>query len=405
MDTESIRKQFPILSKKINGRKLAYFDNAATTQKPVSVLAAMNDYYTESNANAHRGIHTLAQEATGIVENSRKKIAKFLNASSPDEIVFTSGATEGLNLLATGLCAGLESGDEIILSELEHHSNIVPWQIAAREKRLKIKYIPATEQGRLDLTAYRRLLNKKTKILSVTGASNVTGAITPLKKIISLARQKGALTVVDAAQAAAHIRLDVRKMDCDFLVFSGHKLFGPTGVGALFGKLELLKRLPPFKFGGHMIEEVTKNFSRFAGVPEKFEAGTPPIAEIAGLAAALDFVNRIGSDKIERYEKRLTAYALKRLAENPKISILGPKTPKDRIPVISFVMDGIPAHDLASILDGLGIATRSGHHCAQILHREFGIPASIRASLCFYNTEKEIDELARGLKIAEKIFQ
>ncbi|MDP2933091.1 MAG: aminotransferase class V-fold PLP-dependent enzyme, partial [bacterium] len=324
MRIKNIRKQFPILSKKINGHPLAYFDNAATTQKPQSVIDAVADFYAHSNANVHRGIHTLSQEATEKFEAVREKVRKFLNAASREEIIFTSGATESLNLVARGLRDLLKAGDEIILSEAEHHSNIVPWQVLAQEKHLKIKYIPLTSEGRLDQAVFKKLLNKKTKIVSITAASNVTGAITPLRAIIPAAHKVGAMVVVDAAQAAAHLPINVQKLDCDFLAFSGHKIYGPTGIGVLYGKKTLLEKLTPWKFGGNMVAEVTKNRTTLAEIPERLEGGTPPIAEVAGLGAAIEFLNILGRTTVHFHGREICKYALKRLKDIEGLRLLGP---------------------------------------------------------------------------------
>lgn len=404
MNIQNIRKQFPILSQTINGYPLAYFDNAATTQKPQSVIEAVTDFYVYSNANVHRGIHTLSQEATEKFEAVREKVRQFLKAASCGEIIFTSGTTESLNLVARGLKDWLKAGDEIILSEAEHHSNIVPWQVLAQEKHLKIKYIPLTSAGRLEISAYKKLLSKKTKVVSITAASNVTGAITPLGIIIAAAHKVGAIAVVDAAQSMAHMPINVQKLDCDFLAFSGHKIFAPDGLGVLFGKKTALEKLTPFKFGGGMIGAVTKTKTTFLPPPQKFEAGTPPVAAVIGLGAALDFLESIGWNNIRRREKALLGYALKRLRSIAELRVLGPKTAANRLPVLSFTLDSVPAHDIASMLDAFGIAVRAGHQCAQILHQSFDVSASTRASLAFYNTAEEIDRLTASLKKIVNLF-
>ncbi|MBI4053883.1 MAG: SufS family cysteine desulfurase [Candidatus Doudnabacteria bacterium] len=405
MNLHKLRKEFPILHRKINGRPLVYFDNASTTQKPRSVINAMSAYYSRYNANIHRGIHTLSQEATTAFEQVRDEVKTFLNARAREEIVFTSGATESLNLVAAGLEKLMKRGSEIILTEAEHHSNIVPWQILAQKTKTRIKYIPLTSQGRPDFGTYRRLLSKKTAAVSVSHASNVTGVIAPIKKIVRAARKTGTLVVVDAAQSAAHLKIDVQNLDCDFLAFSGHKIYGPTGIGVLYGKKHLLARLAPFKYGGHMIAKVTKEKTSYATPPEKFEGGTMPIAEVIGLGAALEFLERIGFAQITRHEQALTRYALKKLLAIPGLKLLGPTSTDSRLPIFSFTLSGIPAHDIASILDSFGVQVRSGHHCAQILHTKFHLEASTRISLGIYNTKSEIDSAIKSLRKTHELFR
>ncbi len=429
MPLHQIRENFPLITR----QKTAYLDNASTTQKPRTVIDAVSDFYTRSNANPYRGMHALAEAAERIVESTRKSVRRFIQASNDYEIIFTAGATEGLNLLAAGLAAGLKRGDEIILSEAEHHANIVPWQIAAKKRGLKIKYIPviggsahttpikaassksetaasaqAQERrsnnrerskycGRLDFTAFKKLLTRKTKIVSITYASNVTGAITPLAEIIPAAHKAGALVAVDAAQGAAHLAIKVKKLDCDFLVFSGHKLYGPTGIGILYGKYELLQHLAPLKYGGHMIERVTKRNTTFTAPPARFEAGTLALAEIAGLGAALEFIDRVGWKKISTHEQILSKHFLASLSAIPCLKLFGPDEDSERLPVFSFTLACMPAHDLATLLDERGIAVRAGHHCAQILHESFGTAATVRASFGIYNTVAEVDRLTTAL--------
>jgi cysteine desulfurase/selenocysteine lyase len=405
MNINKLRADFPLLTRKIHGRPLVYFDNAATALKPETVIRAETDFYRTVGANAHRGLHTLALEATEQYENVREKIRKFLNAKNTDEIVFTSGATDGLNLLAYTLAKNfLRRGDEVVLSEMEHHSNIVPWQILGKKRGWRIKYIPVTAEGRLDMRMAAQLISRKTKLVSVTHASNVLGTVNPIKEIASLAHRRGAVVVVDAAQSVVHIKIDVKNLDCDFLVFSSHKLFGPTGCGALYGRASLLSKLPPFKSGGQMIESVTKNGTTFAVPPQKFEAGTMPLAQVIGLGAALDYLKKLGWKNIQTAENQLTQYALKKLQAVPGLKLLGTKTANARLPVFSFTLKGAHPHDLATLLDKQGIAVRAGHHCAQILHHSMGIPASTRVSLAFYNTSEEIDLLTKGLKDIGKFF-
>lgn len=389
------KKYFPLIRQQI---KLVYFDNAATTQKPETVLRAMDKFYRQHYSSVHRGIYRLSEQATQAYEAAREKIQKFLRARHPEEIIFTSGATEGINLVASSFAGKfLKRGDEILISELEHHSNIVPWQVAAEKHRLILKFVPVDKQGVLDAKALNKLLTNRVKLIAITAASNVTGEIVDLKKIIAAAHKAGAKVLVDAAQAAGHFPLNAQKLDCDFLVFSGHKMFGPTGIGVLFGKKELLEKMPPFHTGGNMIELVTKNKTTFAPIPTKFEAGTPPIAEVIGLGAAVDFIQQIGWQKIQSAENALAKYTLQKLAAVPGVNILGSRSANGRLPIFSFTVDGIHPHDLATMLDRYGIAVRAGHHCAQILHATLGTPASTRVSLGFYNTPDEIDILVRTL--------
>jgi len=401
---KNIRKGFPILARTINGHPLVYFDNASTAQKPYPVIAAMSDFYASRNANIHRGIHTLSYEATEAYEAVRERVQRFINAKSRDEIVFTSGTTESLNTVAFGMKYLLKAGQEILLTEAEHHSNIVPWQIVAAERKMKLKYIPIKSDGRLDLHAYHKLLNKRARVVAITHASNVTGAITPLQKIIPAAHKMGSLVVVDAAQSVAHIPIDVRRLDCDFLAFSGHKAYGPTGVGVLYGKRDLLESLRPFKYGGHMIKRVTKDQTTLANPPEKFEGGTAPLAEVIGLGAALEWLEQTGLKNIITHESSLSRHTLVRLRAIPGLRLHGPDRASARLPIISFTLDGVPAHDIASLLDAQGIAVRSGHHCAQILHEAFGQPATTRASLAVYNTRQEVDQLAKALLYIQNKF-
>ncbi|MCL5435900.1 MAG: SufS family cysteine desulfurase [Patescibacteria group bacterium] len=394
----------PILSRKTRGRPLVYLDSAATTQKPYEVISAVSDFYAEHNANTRRGIHELSEEATELYEKTRDIVKNFLRAKHREEIIFTSGTTEGLNLLAFGLAGELGRGDEILLTEAEHHSNIVPWQIVAKERHLKIKFAPVKADGRLDLNAYKKLLNRRTKIVSITHASNVTGAITPLDKLVPAAHKIGALIIVDAAQSVAHLPLNVQKLDCDFLVFSGHKLYGPTGVGVLYGKKRLLEKLTPRRYGGQMIEQVKKNKTTLAELPARLEGGTMPIAEIVGLGEAINFLRNFGWQKIKTHDQGLCEYGLKRLSTIPDLRLLGPTDFKNRLPIFSFTISGIPAHDLATLLDEAGIAVRAGHHCAEVLHTALHVLVSARASCALYTSRADIDALIERLLEIKAIF-
>ena len=395
---------FPIFKRKIHGQPLVYLDNASTTQKPLQVLKAMDDFYRNHNSNIHRGIHALSQEATSLYESARDKVRKFLNAKAREQIIFTSGATEAINLVVwTWGHDHIKRGDEILLSEMEHHSNIVPWQILAKKKRARLKYIPIDNQGRLNLKTLPQLLTAKTKLLSVAHISNVLGTINPIEKIIQAAHRKGAKVLIDGAQAGAHVKIDVQKLDADFYVLSGHKMFGPTGVGVLYGKKKLLETMPPYQSGGHMIKKVNLESSTWADLPHKFEAGTASIADVIGLGSAVDFINKVGIKRISNLESRITNYVLKEMLKIKNLEIYGPKDSKNRIGVISFNLRGIPPHDLASILDSKGIAVRTGHHCAMPLHDKLGIESSARISLAIYNTEQDIDKFMAGLKYAAKL--
>jgi len=375
-----------------------YLDNAATTQKPIGVLEAMDEYYRKHNANIHRGIHTLSVEATDMYESARDKVRKFLNAGSREEIVFTGGATEAINLVVwTWGHENIHRGDEILLTEMEHHSNLVPWQELARKKGAQLKYIPLTKSGELNMKELPRLLTRKTKIVSVVHISNFLGTVNPVEKIVKAARKVGALTLIDGAQAGAHEGIDVRKIGCDFYVLSGHKMYGPTGVGVLYGKKEILQNMPPYQTGGHMIEEVDFERATWNVLPWKFEAGTAKIAEVIGLGTAVDFLNKAGLPAIKNYESRIANYAFRKLKDIPGIMIYGPR---GRGPVIAFTSKAVPAHDLASLLDERGVAVRTGHHCTMPLHRKLGIQSSARASFALYNTKADVDALVDAVKLA-----
>jgi cysteine desulfurase/selenocysteine lyase len=397
-----IRADFPILAREVRGRPLVYLDNAATAQKPKPVIEAMERYYETGNANVHRGVHALSQEATLAYERVRELAAGFLGAAGSSEIVFTAGTTAALNLVAQSYGGSvLRPGDEILVTEMEHHSNLVPWQLIAERTGAAIKAIPVMESGGLDLAAFERLLVPRTRIVAVTHASNVLGAINPINAISSMAHEVGAVVVVDGAQSAPHLRIDLSAIDCDFFACSGHKLYGPTGIGLLYGKRELLEAMPPWQGGGGMIREVQIERSSFAPPPERFEAGTPPIAEVVGLGAALDYVMAWDWEALVAYEQDLVAEAARKLGAVSGLRLLGEGA--DRVSVLSLVLDGIHPHDAGTVLDTLGIAVRAGHHCAQPLMRRFGVAATLRASFGAYNTHADIDLLVEGLQRARQV--
>lgn len=402
-DIYQIRKDFPILSREVYGKPLVYLDNSATTQKPRIVVDAIaNEYYSE-NANVHRGVHFLSQQATELHESARAKIAKFLNASSPSEIVFTRGATEGLNLVASSFGeAFLKEGDEVIISAMEHHSNIVPWQLLKMRKGIKIKVIPITEDGELRVDEYEKLFDERTKLVSVTHVSNVLGTVNPVKELATIAHSHNVPILIDGAQSVPHIKVDVRDMDCDFYAFSGHKIYGPTGIGALYGKAEWLEKLPPYQGGGEMIKNVHFGHTEFEDAPLKFEAGTPDYVGSHSLATAIDYVESLGLDNIAAHEHELLEYATKRLESIPGMRIFGKA--KNKSAVISFVVGNIHPLDLGTLLDRLGIAIRTGHHCAQPLVESWGVQSVARASFGLYNTLKEVDALFNGIERVMKMF-
>lgn len=402
LDVYAIRRQFPILNREIKGKPLVYFDNAATTQKPQVVIDALVNYYTGYNANIHRGIHTLAEEATAAFEATRDTARDFINAESREQIIFTKGTTEGINLVAlTWGRQNIREGDEVIISSMEHHSNIVPWSLLCEEKKAVLKIIPISDDGELLIDEYEKLLGPKTKLVSVVHASNALGTINPVNKIIELAHNAGALVLIDGAQSTVHLDVDVQAMDCDFFAFSSHKLYGPTGVGVLYGKKHLLESMPVFLGGGEMIKEVTFEKVTYNDLPYKFEAGTPNIADTIALNAAFNFVHQVGKEKIRRHENELTVYATNRLEELPGLRIIGKA--KEKVSVVSFVIDRIHPQDLGILLDNRGIAVRTGHHCAQPLMQCYNIPGTTRASFAMYNTKEEIDELITGLHKAIKM--
>ncbi len=397
IDVEKIRKEFPILHQQVNGRDLVYLDNAATSQKPSSVINALVDYYKGYNANIHRGIHTLAEKATKAYEETRHTAQKFINASSEQEIIFTRGVTEGINLVASSYGrAFLNEGDEIVISGLEHHSNIVPWQLIAEERKAKIKVIPVTNQGELDIDTYKKLLSSKTKVVAVNHASNSLGTINPIKEVIALAHEVGAVVLIDGAQAGSHLEIDVQELDCDFYCLSAHKMYGPTGVGILFGKKELLEKMPPYHGGGEMIKEVTFEKTTFNDLPYKFEAGTPNIGDVVAFRYAMDFILEHGRENIAAYEHSLLVYATEKVSALRGIKLVG--TAQDKVGVLSFTVEGIHPFDIGQMLDARGIAVRTGHHCTQPLMDRFGIEGTVRASFAIYNTKKEVDQLVEGLE-------
>jgi len=395
-DVERVRQDFPILRQQVHGKPLVYLDSAATSQKPQVVIDAVTRYYQAENSNVHRGIHLLSERATELFEDARAKVARFLNASDAREIIFVRGATEGINLVAQSYGKmSLTAGDEIIISAMEHHSNIVPWQILCQETGAALRVIPINDDGELLIDEFRKLLNARTRLVSVVHVSNALGTINPVKQIIEMAHSHGVPVVIDGAQAAPHLSVDVRALDCDFYVLSGHKLFAPTGIGIVFGKAHLLEAMPPYQGGGDMILSVTFEKTLYNVVPFKFEAGTPHIAGAIGLGAAIDYLTEVGLDKIAAYERELLAYATDALSAIPGLRMIG--TAKEKAGILSFVLDGVHAHDIGTILDQEGIAIRTGHHCAQPVLQRFGVPATARASLALYNTQEEIDALVRGI--------
>lgn len=395
-DVYAIRQAFPILGRMVKDKPLVYLDNAATSQKPLSVINALSDYYTGYNANIHRGIHTLAEEATAAYEASRYAVKQFIGAAATEEIIFTRGTTEGINLVAyTWGRQNVHAGDEIIISGMEHHSNIVPWQILCNEKHAVLKVIPVTENGELSLKAYQELLTEKTKLVAIVQVSNALGTVNPVKEMIAMAHQAGALVLVDGAQSAVHLDIDVQDLDCDFFAFSGHKVYGPTGVGVLYGKRAILEDMPVFQGGGEMIKEVTFEHTTYNELPYKYEAGTPNIADTIALKAALDFINSTGKAEIRKHEVALLAYATEQLENIPGLTIIGKA--REKASLVSFVIKGTHPQDIGILLDNQGIAVRTGHHCCQPLMKRFDIPGTVRASFALYNTMEEVDKLITGL--------
>jgi cysteine desulfurase/selenocysteine lyase len=405
LDVSKIRNDFPIFKRETRpGTPLVYLDSTATSQKPLPVIEAMDSYYRRSNANIHRGVHMLAEEATSLYEEARVKIAKFINAPSAHQIIYTRNTTESINLVAYSWArANLRSGDLVILTEMEHHSNLVPWQILQAERGIELSFVPVTEDGLLDLDDYKTLLARGPKLVSFTHMSNVLGTINPAAELIRLAHEAGAVTLVDAAQSVPHLEVDVQALDADFLAFSAHKMCGPSGIGALYGMVDLLEAMPPFLGGGDMIKEVKLHSFRTNALPYKFEAGTPAIAEAVGFGASVDYLSSLGMDAIAAHEHAITEYALERLDEIPGLKVFGPSA-QHKGGIAAFTLDGIHPHDVAQILDRDGIAVRAGHHCAQPLHEKFGIPATSRASFYLYNTKEEVDLLVNGIYKVKELF-
>lgn len=402
-DVTKIREDFPILSRKVYDRPLVYLDNGATTQKPLCVLDAMREEYLNVNANVHRGVHYLSQQATDLHEQAREKVRKFINAGSVNEIIFTRGTTESLNLVVSSFCDGFMSeGDEVIVSVMEHHSNIVPWQLQAARKGISLRVIPMNDKGELLLDEYEKLFTERTKIVSVTHVSNVLGTVNPVKEIVRIAHEHGVPVMVDGAQSTPHFAVDVQDIDCDFFAFSGHKMYGPTGVGVIYGKEDWLDRMPPYQGGGEMIESVSFEKTVFEHLPFKFEAGTPDYVATHGLATAIDYISSIGIDNISRHEQELTRYCMERMQEIDGIRLFGTANNKDA--VVSFLVGDIHHLDMGTLLDRLGIAVRTGHHCAQPLMIRLGIQGTVRASFAMYNTKEEIDVLVEGIKRVSKMF-
>ena len=401
---ETIRKDFPILQRVVNGHQLAYLDNAATSQKPLAVLRAMDDYYRNTNANVHRGVHTLSEEATAQYEGARGRIGRFINAGSSKEIIFTRNATEAINLVAYSW--GLDNlgpGDEVLITEMEHHANIVPWQLICQRTGATLRYVPIDAQGSLRLDLLDELLTERTRLFAFVAMSNVLGAINPAAEMVARAHAVGALALVDAAQSVPHMPVDVQALDCDFLVFSSHKMCGPTGVGVLYGRRAVLEGMSPFMGGGDMIREVHMDGSRWNSLPWKFEAGTPAIAEVIGLGAAVDYLSNLGMGWVREQEHALVSYAVEKLTQVEGLRIIGPSG-EQRSGVAAFTLADIHPHDIAAILDSEGIAIRAGHHCAQPIHDHFGIAATARASFYFYNTFEEVDRLAAALEKVQSVF-
>ena len=403
LDVARIREDFPILRQRIRGKPLVYLDNAATSQKPQAVIDAVTRFYTAENANIHRGVHYLSERATVAYDEAREKVARFLNARSSREIIFTRGTTEGINLVAQSYGRShLKPGDDIVITAMEHHSNIVPWQLVCEQTGATLRAAPISDEGELDLEAFERLLGDRTRLVAVVHLSNALGTINPVKRLVALAHARGIPVLVDGAQAAPHLRVDVQDLDCDFFAFSGHKILGPTGVGVLYGREALLEQMPPYQGGGDMIATVTLQRSTWAPLPAKFEAGTPMIAQVMGLGAALDYIGKIGLDAVAGWEQELLGYATERVGQIPGIRLIG--TARDKASVLAFVLEGVHPHDIGTVLDDLGVAIRAGHHCAQPVMERFGVPATARASFAFYNTPAEIDVLTDGIMTVKKMF-
>lgn len=403
-DAKKIRADFPVLDQIVNDEPLIYLDNAATTQKPQAVLDVLNHYYLQDNANVHRGVHTLAERATAEFEAARKKVQQFIHANSNKEIIFTKGTTDSLNIIAQSYGEFIQAGDEIVISKMEHHANLIPWQQLAKRKQAVLRYIPLTADGHLDVQAAKTIINEKTAIVALAQVSNVLGTVNPVKKIAQLAHQHQAIMVVDGAQAVAHMPVDVQDLDCDFYCFSGHKMCGPTGIGVLYGKQTLLEKMEPVAFGGEMIGFVDLYESTWTELPWKFEAGTPNIASAIGLGAAIDYLEKIGMQTIHEYEQAIVAELLPKLQQIDGLTIYGPQNPAEHTAVIAFNLDHLHPHDVASALDMQGIAVRAGHHCAQPLIKELGCFATARASFYFYNTKEEADQLVAAILATKEFF-
>ncbi len=402
-DVEKIRNDFPILQTKVHGKQLVYLDNAATSQKPISVIKKAQEYYSSMNSNIHRGVHALSQVSTEAYESARIKIKSFINALGKNEIIFTRGTTESINLVAQSYGrANFKEGDEVIISQMEHHSNIVPWQMICEEKGAKLKVIPINDEGEIIFEEFENLLTHKTKFISVVYVSNSLGTVNPVKNIIDLAHQNNVPVLLDSAQAVNHIPIDVQKLDCDFLAFSGHKIYGPTGIGVLYGKINLLESMPPYQGGGDMIETVTFERTTYNELPYKFEAGTPNIAGAIGLGEAINYISRVGLENIALHEKYLLDYATEAVIDIPGLKIIG--TAKEKVSVLSFVLDDVHPHDIGTFLDFEGVAIRTGHHCTQPVMDRYNIPATSRASFAMYNTKEEINTLVNGLRKITEVF-
>jgi cysteine desulfurase/selenocysteine lyase len=403
LDLDRVREDFPILGREVRGKPLVYLDNAATSQKPRPVIDAVARFYSLENANVHRGVHYLSERATVAYDEVRRRVARFLNAAVPDEVVFTRGTTEAINLVAQSWGrTNLRPGDEILISGMEHHSNIVPWQLLAGQTGAVVRAVPLTDTGELDLAGFDRLLTDRTRLLAVVHVSNALGTINPVRWLVSRARERGIVTLIDGAQSVAHLPIDVQALGCDFFAFSGHKVFGPTGVGVLYGRAERLAGMPPWQGGGDMIETVTLERSTYAVPPARFEAGTPMIAEVMGLGAALEYLEGVGHAAIGAWEEELLGYATERLGDIEGVRLIG--TAREKASVLSFVVDGVHPHDVGAVLDDDGIAIRAGHHCAQPVMRHFQVPATARASFAFYNTRAEVDALVRAVARVRGVF-
>ena len=402
-DINKVREDFPILSREVYGRPLVYLDNAATTQKPLCVLDAMREEYLNVNANVHRGVHYLSQQATDLHEAAREKVRQFINAAKTEEIIFTRGTTEAINLVASSFCESqMKEGDEVLVSDMEHHSNIVPWQLQAQRRGIVVRHLPITDKGELDLTSLSSLLTDRTKLISIAHVSNVLGTINDVQHIVEMAHSRGIPVLIDGAQSAPHMQIDVRQLDCDFYAFSGHKMYGPTGIGVLYGKEEWLEKLPPYQGGGEMIDKVSWERTTFERLPFKFEAGTPDYVATHGLATAIDYITALGLDNIEAHEQELTRYCMEQLKTIDGMRIFGESDRKDA--VVSFLVGDIHHLDMGTLLDRLGIAVRTGHHCAQPLMDRLGISGTVRASFALYNTKEEIDALVAGIRRVSQMF-